>query len=95
MVFTLTFRFLASSWRALRADSSNLNEAVSVFGLKLGSAPVRICHVISLPNISLETLDRSSLSIACEHRKYIVSICKHVHIAFSDQEWNQVTANQR
>jgi hypothetical protein len=33
----------------LRADSSNLNDAVAVFGLKLNSASVWICHVISLP----------------------------------------------
>ena len=49
MVLTLTFCFLASSWRASSADSSNLNEAVAVFGLKLYSTTVWICHVISLP----------------------------------------------
>jgi len=57
MVLTLTFCFLASSWRALRADASNLNEAVAVFGLKLGSAPVRTCHVISLHKVSSGTLE--------------------------------------
>jgi len=48
MVLTLTFCFLASSWRVFRADSSNLNEAVAVFGLNLYSASVRAYHVISL-----------------------------------------------
>jgi hypothetical protein len=49
MVLTLTFCFLASSWRALRADSSSLNEAVAVFGLVLYSASVQTYRVISLP----------------------------------------------
>ena len=77
MVLTLTFRFLASSWRALRADWSNLNEAVAVFGLKSGSAPVRISHVISLPNVSSVTPEQSSLSVAFERKKYLAYICKH------------------
>src|SRR5271157_5293473 len=85
MVLTLTFCFLASSWRAFRADSSNLNEAVAVFGLKLCSATVGICHVISLPNVSSGTLERSPYPIASERKKYLVSICKRVLIDLSDQ----------
>lgn len=48
MVLTLTFCFLESSWRTLRADSSSLNDAVVVLGLKGRSPFVRVRRFISL-----------------------------------------------
>ena len=49
MVLTLMFCFLASSWRALRADSSNLNEAVAVFGLTLFQQPRGFALLLACP----------------------------------------------
>jgi len=80
-VLTLTFCFLASSWSASSADSSNLNEAVAVFGLKLGSATVQICHVISLPNVSSETLGKPLFDCIRTQKipgLYILSSTNHV-----------------
>jgi len=53
MVLTLTFCLLASSWRALRAASSSLNEAVAVFGLTLIQRPGGFTMLLVCPNVTL------------------------------------------
>ena len=89
MVLTLTFCFLASSWRALRADSSSLNEAVAVFGLVLYSASVQTYHVISLPQRLITDAGEEPLFDCIRTQKIPSLYMQAVPIDSSDQDGNK------